>query len=213
MTTPVQEHEQTRGILFILSGPSGVGKDTVLRQVLPRLGQIRTSVSITTRAQRPGEEPGVDYIFVSSDEFAQLLEKGELLEHAAVHGHFYGTPRAWVMEQLRAGTDVVLEIDVQGAIQVKSLFPQAILIFLAPPSWQELSRRLHGRKTEDEATIHRRLQNARQELARVHQYEYLIINDRLRDAADRLRAIIIAERSRPWRQDIDTLLAEELTNG
>ena len=175
-----------RGMLYILSGPSGVGKDTVLRGALPSLEAIRTSISVTTRPPRVGETPGVDYFFISPEEFARLLEAGGLLEHAAVHGYFYGTPRAWVNEQLQAGTDVVLEIDVQGAIQVKTLFPRAILIFLAPPSWQELSRRLRERNTEDEASILRRLQHARQELAQVEQYEYLIINDSLPDAVARL---------------------------
>jgi guanylate kinase len=214
MTTPNTDvAARTRGALFIFSGPSGVGKDTVLRRVLPRLAHIRTSVSVTTRPPRHGERHGVDYFFVTSDEFARMLERGDLLEHAAVHGHFYGTPRAWVLEELRAGTDVVLEIDVQGAIQVKSIFPRAILVFLAPPSWEELSRRLRGRNTEDEVTIQRRLENARHELARADQYEYLIVNDRLEDAADRLRAVIIAERCRPWRQELGALLGEEHADG
>jgi len=188
-------------MLFILSGPSGVGKDTVLQCALPRLGAIRTSISVTTREPRTGEMHGVNYFYISPEEFARLLEEDGLLEHAAVHGYFYGTPRAWVTEQLQAGTDVVLEIDVQGALQVKALFPQAILLFLAPPSWRELSRRLRGRNTEDEASIHRRLQHARHELSRVSQYDYLIVNDRLEEAVERLCAVVLAERCRPWRQD------------
>ncbi|HEX2951121.1 MAG TPA: guanylate kinase [Armatimonadota bacterium] len=198
--------QRTRGILFILSGPSGVGKDTILRQAMSQLTGLRTSISVTTRSPRPGEINGEDYIFVTADEFALMMERGDLLEHAAVHGNFYGTPKSWVMEQLQAGTDVVLEIDVQGAIQIKSLFPHAILVFLAPPSWEELAHRLRGRNTEDEVTIQRRLRNARQEIARVDQYEYLIINDRMADAIDRLRAVVLAERSRPWRQNIARLL-------
>ena len=209
MTVPRHDNAKLPGILFILSGPSGVGKDTALQCVLPRLDRIRTSISVTTRGPRPDETDGNDYFFISSDAFAILLERGDLLEHAAVYGHFYGTPRAWVLEQLRAGTDVVLEIDVQGALQVKKQFPHAILVFLAPPSWSELARRLRGRQTEDEASIRRRLQSAREELARVEQYEYLIVNGKLDDAANRLHAVILAERSRPWRQDIATLLQEE----
>lgn len=205
---PFDQHERTRGILFILSGPSGVGKDTMLRKVLAQLDHIRTSVSVTTRAPRPGEVDGRDYFFVQQERFLDMIEQGELLEHAVVHLHLYGTPRQWVMDQLRAGTDVVLEIDVQGAVQVKAQFPQAILVFLAPPSWDELSRRLHGRKTEDETTIRRRLENARKELARVDQYEYLIVNDKLDEAVDRLRAVVMAERCRPWRQDIEALLED-----
>lgn len=211
--TPYAHHRATHGILFILSGPSGVGKDTVLRTVLPQLDGIRTSISVTTRSPRPGERHEVDYFFVSPDKFASLLEKQELLEHAAVHGHFYGTPRSWVLDQLASGMDVVLEIDVQGALQVKAEFPDAILVFLAPPSWEELSRRLRGRKTEDPETIRRRLRNARQEIARVDNYEYLVVNDHLQDAADRLRAIVLAERSRPWRQDLSCLLVEEELHG
>lgn len=199
---------RTRGILFILSGPSGVGKDTVLRRALPRLGGIRTSVSVTTRPPRPNERDGIDYFFVSTEEFVGRLERNDLLEHAAVHGHLYGTPRSWVLEQLHAGTDVVLEIDVQGAVQVKAAFPQAILVFLAPPSWGELARRLRGRSTEDEATITKRLDNARVELARVDQYEYLIVNDKLADATDRFCCVVAAERARPWRLDLSLLLEE-----
>lgn len=223
MTVPTPDSAAfTRGILFILSGPSGVGKDTILRHALPKLGTIRTSISVTTRPPRPGEVHGVDYFFVAPDEFAVMLERNEFLEHAGVHGYFYGTPRKWVEEELRTGMDVVLEIDVQGAVQVRRLFPQAILIFLAPPSWRELTRRLlrrldHDRKlahdigarqAEDEATIRRRLMNARDELSRVNQYEYLIINDKLPEATDQFCAIVTAERCRPWRQDIDKLLEE-----
>ena len=219
--------EPTRGILFILSGPSGVGKDTILDRALAKMSKIRASISVTTRPPRPGEQHGVDYFFVPPDEFALMLERGEFLEHAGVHGYFYGTPRTWVDEELRTGMDVVLEIDVQGAVQVRRLFPQAILIFLAPPSWEELSRRLlkrleHDRKlahdigareAEDEATIRKRLANARQELARVDQYEYLIVNDKLAEATEQFCAIVIAERCRPWRQDIERLLKEDPTHG
>jgi guanylate kinase len=133
-----------------------------------------------------------------------------LLEHADVHGHSYGTPRAWVTDQLDTKTDVVLEIDVQGALQVKTLFPQAILVFLAPPSVSELSRRLHERNTEDDASISLRLQNARQEMMRINLYDYLIVNDRLEQAIEHLCAVALAERCRPSRQDLHALLSEEM---
>lgn len=204
--------EKAQGMLFILSGPSGVGKDTVLRRALPQLGDICSSISVTTRPPRGAEVEGRDYFFINAERFAEMLEKDDLLEHAAVHGHFYGTPRGWMMEQLNAGTDVVLEIDVQGALQVKSIFPQAILIFLAPPSWQELANRLRHRATEDSHTITRRLQAARTELARVENYQYLIINDNLQEAVQKLQAIIEAERCRPERHNIATLLNEEITD-
>jgi len=200
------------GILFILSGPSGVGKDSVLRRALPRLGSIRTSISVTTRAPRPTERDGVDYIFVAPEAFRTMQQHDQLLEYADVHNHCYGTPREWVFTQLQAGTDVVLEIDVQGAVQVRAHFPDAILIFLAPPNWSELARRLRKRGTEDEATIRRRLDNARHELARVHDYEYLIINDDINEATDRLCAVVLAERARPWRQNLRHLLSEEISN-
>ena len=193
------------GILFILSGPSGVGKDTVLRHALPRVGGIRTSISLTTRPPRADEHDGVDYCFVSPEDFAQRLARGELLEHAEVHGHLYGTPRPWMLEQLRAGMDVVLEIDVQGALQVRAVFPDAVLIFLAPPNWHELARRLRARQTEDEESIRRRLENARREMRQIHEYHYLIFNDRLADATDLLCDIINAERCRPWRQALERL--------
>lgn len=214
MTIPLPtDQQQMRGILFILSGPSGVGKDTVLRQALPKIQNIRTSISVTTRAPRRGEIDGVSYFFVSESEFAQRLKQEDFLEHALVHAHSYGTPRGWVMEQLRSGTDVVLEIDVQGALQVKSLFPQAILIFLAPPNWDELLRRLQTRNTEDAETIQRRVTNARHEMTRLRQYEYLIINDKLSAAVAQFHAIVTAERLRPWRQELSSLLNEETIHG
>jgi len=216
MMTPLSRQDETssaRGILFILSGPSGVGKDTVLRHAFPRSNQqIRTSISVTTRPPRPDEQDGVDYFFVTPEAFQRLLAEDGLLEHAEVHGHCYGTPRAWVEEQLRAGMDVVLEIDVQGAWQVKKLFPQAVLIFLAPPSWQELARRLRARQTDDEASIRRRLRNAQDELARAQQYDYLIVNDRMTEAVDQFAAIVTAERLRPRRYDLSHLLAEGASN-
>jgi guanylate kinase len=198
-----------RGTLFILSGPSGVGKDTVLRQAKSRLENIRTSISVTTRTPRRGEKHGVSYFFVSPETFQEMRKRGEFLEHAEVHTFWYGTPRAWVLEQLDAGVDVVLEIDVQGAMQVREQFPDLILIFLAPPSWEALSQRLRRRDTESAEKIQRRLTNARQEMARIDEYDYLVINAKLEDAVDRFCAIITAERCRPRRQDLRGLLEED----
>lgn len=206
--TPLARAYELRGILFVLSGPSGVGKDTVLRHAMSRLGPIRTSVSVTTRPPRPDEIDGTDYFFVSVAEYQRMLEARELLEHAEVHGHFYGTPRTWVLDHLRAGTDVVLEIDVQGAMQVKAAFPEVVLLFLGPPSWQELARRLRARGTDDEESIRRRLRNAHHEMQQINRYDYLIINDQLAYATDRFQAIVLAERCRPARQEITHLLAE-----
>jgi guanylate kinase len=216
-THPVQLHTSMnltpspaapRGTLFIVSGPSGVGKGSILKAALPQLGAIRMSVSVTTRPPRPGEIHEQDYIFLSDQAFDTLRTQQDLLEHATVHGHSYGTPRSWVLQQLATGMDVVLEIDVQGALQVKALCPDAVLIFIAPPSWRELTRRLRGRDTEDEATITRRLTNAHQELSRVAEYEYVIINATLATAIAHFLAIVIAERCRPWRQPLKTMLPE-----
>lgn len=208
MTHMPESTSRSRGTLFVLSGPSGVGKDTVLRHAIARLGNIHISVSATTRSPRPGEQDEKDYYYVSRDEFMGMLERDEFLEHAVVHNEYYGTPRDRVVERLNAGEDVVLEIDVQGAMQVRAKYPDLVLVFLAPPSWAELARRLRGRDTEDEAKIQHRLENARQEMSHVDVYHYVIINDRLADAVDRFAAVVTAERCRPSRQDLRGLLED-----
>lgn len=205
--TPVQSARR-RGTLFIISGPSGAGKDSVLQEALPRLEHIRTSISVTTRAPRKDDEHGVHYFFITPDEFAAMQARGELLEFAPVHRHMYGTPRAWVMEQLDAGIDVVLEIDVQGAMQVKRLYPDVVLVFLATPSLRELADRLRTRDTETDAEMDERLAAARQEMAHIDEYDYLIINDVLEEAAERFRIVVTAERMRPHRQDLSALFEE-----
>jgi guanylate kinase len=183
--TPVR-----RGILFVLSGPAGVGKDTLLRRALRDLSGIRTSISVTTRQPRPREVDGVDYHFITPEEYQRLVATDALLEHAEVHGHGYGTPADWVEAQLTAGMDVVLEIDVQGAERIRALRPATVLVFIAPPSMEELERRLRGRATEDEATIQRRLANARGEMAAIPRYDYVIVNDNLDEAVARFQATI-----------------------
>jgi guanylate kinase len=203
-----------QGTLFVLSGPSGVGKGCILEGALPRLTDIARSVSVTTRPPRPDEVDGRDYWFRTASDFAAMVAGDELLEWAEVHGHQYGTPRGPVEASLAAGQDVVLEIDVQGALQVREHAPEAVLIFAAPPSWGELARRLHDRATETEDSISRRLEAARQELAVVCErpslYGYIIINDALDDAVERFRSIVVAERSRPDRLDLSAL---ESTDG
>lgn len=186
-----------RGRLFVLSGPSGVGKDALLDTYakLSPDGLIR-SVSMTTRAPRVGEVSGVDYHFATPEEFERLAGSGELLEWAQVHGNFYGTPRKWVEAELVAGRDVVLKIDVQGGLAVKQRAPEAILVFVAPPSAAELERRLRGRQSEGEADLRRRLENARAEILTISQYNYLIVNEVLERAARELGAIVLAERCR-----------------
>lgn len=187
----------SEAILFVLSAPSGAGKTTILKKVMAGLPGLVFSVSHTTRAPRPGEVAGRDYHFVSPEEF-QTMREGDppgFLEWAEVHGNLYGTGRAGVERQLQAGRDVILDIDVQGALQVRGA-ASPVMIFIAPPSLSELEARLRKRGTESEETIRLRLDNACQELKLADRYDYLIINDRLEDAVDSLRAIIVAERCR-----------------
>lgn len=176
--------------LVVLSGPSGVGKGTVVAALRRRHPGIAISVSVTTRAPRPGEIEGVHYHFVSPQRFAELVAAGELLEHAHYAGHDYGTPRATVLAQLRAGRPVLLEIDLQGAEMVRAAAPAALLVFLAPPSRAELCRRLLGRGTEDAAARAERLARAEVELAAASRFDAHIVNDDVDAAADRLVSLI-----------------------
>jgi guanylate kinase len=190
----------TTGKLFILSAPSGAGKTTLLKRVMADLPGLAFSVSHTTRLPRPGEEDGVDYHFVSREQFEEMREQGLFLEWAEVHGNLYGTSRPAVLAQLESGLDVVLDIDVQGAAILRnSAAIAAVSLFITPPSLQELERRLRGRGTDSEETILLRLKNARVEMQAALDYEYLIVNARLEQAIDTLRAIVIAERSRGHR--------------
>lgn len=188
-----------RGRLFVVSSPSGGGKTTVVRHVLARVPGLRRSVSVTTRPRRRGEREGRAYHFVSRERFLRDRARRAYLEWAKVHEHFYATPRRTVARLLAQGADVVLVIDVQGASQVRRRAPSCVMIFLLPPSWAALARRLHHRATEDPATIRRRLRVARQEVREARHYDYLIINDRLSHAVSELAAIVIAERCRVGR--------------
>ncbi len=187
-TAPVPPARQPR--LTVLSGPSGVGKSTVvahLRRVHP---EIWLSVSVTTRKPRPGEQDGVQYHFVDDDQFDKLIANGELLEWAEFAGNRYGTPRAAVLEKLDAGVPVLLEIDLQGARQVRQSMPEALLVFLAPPSWDELVRRLTGRGTEPPEVIERRLEAARTELAAESEFDVTLVNTSVEDVAHELLALM-----------------------
>lgn len=177
--------------IFVLSGPTAVGKGTVEQELRARYPQVCLSVSATTRKPRPGEVHGVDYFFVSDPEFDDMIEAGGLLEWATVHGSDrYGTPRAWVEAQLAAGSTILLEVDLEGARQLRQSLPDATFVFLAPPSWEELQRRLAKRGTEDEAQQRRRLETARVELAAADEFSAIVINDNIGSAVAQLADIM-----------------------
>jgi guanylate kinase len=179
--------------LTVIAGPTAVGKGTVVRELLKQSENIVLSVSATTREPRPGEVNGVDYFFLSHEEFDQMIAKGQMLEYAIVHGtNKYGTPREPVEAALEAGKEVVLEIDIQGARQVKRAMPEALLIFIAPPSWDELVRRLSLRGTETEDEQARRLETARQELASADEFDAVIINEDIAKCAREVLDLIQA---------------------
>jgi guanylate kinase len=193
------QHTQRRGILWVMTGASGVGKGTLRRAAADVFANARYSVSATTRARRPAETDGVDYHFVDRAAFFAMRERGALLEHAEYVGDLYGTPAEPVDAALDAGIDVLLEIELDGARQVKRARPEAVMIFVAPPSMRELERRLRGRGTDSEEKIQRRLARARDEIAAVREFDYAVVNDVLDEAAARLRAIVAAERTRAVR--------------
>jgi len=183
-----------KGSLVVISGPSGAGKGTIVKALLDEYTTIHYSVSATTRAPREGEVNGVNYWFVTHDEFNRMMEQDELLEWAEVYGNFYGTPRRRVMEAINQGHDIILEIDPQGAMQLKDRFPGGVFIYIVPPSPRELARRIHQRGTETQEAMQHRLSSVAHELGYVHEYDYLVINDELKEATADVAAIIRAEK-------------------
>ena len=181
----------SKGLLIILSGPSGVGKGTVRQELFKdETLNLAYSISMTTRKPRPNEKEGVDYFFVSEKEFEDKIEKGELLEYAKFVGNYYGTPRFYVDELLKEGKNVVLEIEVQGVLQVMAKCPDALTIFLVPPSFEELERRIRGRRTEAEEVVKERLDKARKEIATKDEYKYVVENDDVLLAKEKIAQII-----------------------
>lgn len=185
-----------KGILVVVSGFSGVGKGTVMRALLDKYNNYSLSVSVTTRAPRPGEIDGKDYFFRTKDEFEKLVKEDALIEYAQYVDNFYGTPRAYVEEQLKQGKDVILEIELQGARKVKEKFPEALFIFVTPPSMEELKKRLIGRGTESPEVIASRMKRACEESEGMEEYDYLLVNDKLEECVEQLHQIIRGEHFR-----------------
>lgn len=185
-----------KGILIVLSGPSGVGKGTVCKALRQCAPDLIYSVSATTREPRQGEVDGVNYFFKTREQFQQLIEEDQMLEWAEYVGNFYGTPRKFVEETLNSGKDIILEIEVQGALKVKQKFPQGVFIFLLPPSMDELENRIVGRGTESEESIRNRMSVAMDEIRLMEHYDYAIVNDHVEHACSRIQSIIVAEHCR-----------------
>jgi len=183
----------SKGLLVVLSGPSGVGKGTVCSALRKRVPELIYSVSATTRQPRLGEEHGVNYFFRSHEEFLNMIAEDQLLEHAEYVGNYYGTPRDFVEKTINEGRDIILEIEVQGALKVKEKFPEGIFVFLLPPSLDELKDRIQGRGTESQATIDHRMSVAVDEISLLEQYDYAVVNDEIDLACKRIESIIIAE--------------------
>lgn len=188
---------QEKGLLIVLSGPSGVGKGTVRKEIFSHPDTaFEYSISMTTRAPREGEVDGVDYFFKTREEFEALIQQGKLLEYAEFVGNYYGTPVDYVKETLEKGKDVFLEIEVQGARQVREKFPDGLFIFLSPPSLSELKNRIVTRGTETEDIINNRMNTARDEIEMMHLYDYVVENDQVDLACERIKAIVVAEHCR-----------------
>jgi len=197
---------KSKGNLIIISGPSGSGKGTVCNVLTKADANLLVSVSATTRKPRGEEKEGIDYFFLTREQFEEMIAGDRLLEWADVYGNYYGTPREPVEKNLALGWDVILEIDVQGGLQIKNKFPKCVLIFLIPPSRSQLETRLKQRGTDSTSDIERRLNWAERELKEVHKYDYLVINDQVEAAARKISAIVTAERCRPALMDVESFL-------
>ncbi|TXL67629.1 guanylate kinase [Cerasibacillus terrae] len=182
-----------KGLLFILSGPSGVGKGTVRKEIFARKPDLKYSISMTTRERRKGEREGIDYYYKTREEFETLIKQNKLLEYAEYVNNYYGTPREFVEKQLTDGYDVFLEIEVQGALQVKKNFPEGVFIFLLPPSLEELKNRIMHRGTESLELVRNRLNEAKNEINMMDAYDYVVVNDDVRHAASKVQSIIQSE--------------------
>jgi guanylate kinase len=203
---------QSRGILFVVSSPSGGGKGTLIQRVLKKIPNLRYSVSFTTRAPRSGEVDGREYFFVSQEKFEQMAADNAFLEWANVHGKLYGTSSKQVLDEISAGRDIILEVDVQGAASVRLLVPDSVSVFILPPSFEILKQRLEARGTDSPEELELRLRNAPVELNDYSAFQYMILNDNLDQAADQLAAIVYAERARLVRQEAEVRNVVEAFN-
>ena len=199
------------GLLVVVSGPAGVGKGSVVKRAMELDGSIATSVSATSRKPRPGEIDGVHYFFKTREQFEAMIEEHRLVEWVEYCGNYYGTPKEYVTQELEKGRNIILEIEVEGSMKIKEMFRDSVLCFIVPPSFEELERRLRGRKTEDEEAIKRRLERALEEFKYIPQYDYVVLNDSIDEAARRIVSIIRAERMRSFRKldIIDRLAGKE----
>lgn len=202
-----------KGVLVVLSGPSGAGKGTICKSFLERNEHVRLSISCTTRSPRAGEVDGVNYFFTEKEKFKKMIEEDAFLEYANVYGNFYGTPKAYVEEMLLSGNDVILEIDTQGALSVKEKFSNGVFIFLMPPSLAELKSRIIGRGSETEETLKKRFGSAAGEIKLAEKYHYAVVNDTIDNAVKKVESIIIAEKCKIGRiKDCIDLLKEVENN-
>ncbi len=187
------------GLLVVISGPSGSGKGTICKRLIDEIENINVSVSATTRKPRIGEVEGKNYFFIDEDEFVKKINNEDFLEYALVYGNYYGTPKKTVLKQLEDGKDIILEIDIQGALKVKENYPKGVFIFILPPSLEELKNRIEGRGTDSKEVIHRRLKCAYDELNYAFQYDYVVLNDEVDSAVEKIKEIISAEKNKSVR--------------
>lgn len=187
------------GLLVVISGPSGSGKGTICKRLIEDIENLKVSVSATTRKPRVGEIDGQNYFFIDEDNFLNKIKNEEFLEYASVYGNYYGTPKKAVLKELEIGKDIILEIDIQGALKVKENYPKGVFIFILPPSLEELKNRIEGRGTDSEEVIRRRLKCAYDELNYAFQYDYVVLNDEVDSAVDKIKEIISAEKNKATR--------------